>query len=151
MQAFADEVQAELQRLQGSREKDESKLRRELSDLERGLARCLEFILSGDGALESVRAKLNELENDKERLQAELANIDTALPSVEIHSNVPELHRRKVSALAGLLTDDQARPEAMEAIRSLVDRIEVGPHQAERGACTVTLIGALASVRAFVS
>ena len=39
----------------------------------------------------------------------------------------------------------------MEAIRSLVDRIEVGPPEGERAPCTVTLVGALASVLAFVS
>lgn len=41
--------------------------------------------------------------------------------------------------------------EAMEAIRSLVKRIEVGQPEAERGACTVTLVGALASVLSFVA
>jgi hypothetical protein len=59
---------------------------------------------------------------------------------------VPDLYRRKVAALAELLEDETTRPEAMDAIRSLVDRIEVGPPDTKRGPCTVTLEGALAGL-----
>jgi len=151
LQAFADEFRAELERLRGSRPKDEGKLRRELAEAERGIGRCLEFILSGDGAPASVRTKLQELESNKARLEAELESVHAALPTVEIHPNMPELYRRKVSALADLLDDEETRPEAVEIIRSLIERIEVGPPEQERGSCTVTLIGGLASVLAFVS
>jgi hypothetical protein len=151
LQAFADEFRSELERLRGSRRKDERKLRRELAEVERGIARCLEFILSGDGAPASVRAKLQEMETSKTRLEAELQDLNSALPSVEIHPNVPQLYRRKVAALADLLTDEETRSEAMEIIRSLIERIEVGPPEEERESCTVTLIGGLASVLAFVS
>ena len=141
LQALADEFRAELERLRGSRRKDETKLRRELAEIERGIARCLDFILSGDGAPASVRTKLQELEATKVRLEAELASLNESLPAqVEIHANVPGLYRRKVSALAELLDDEETRPEAMEAIRSLVGRIEVGPPEDERGPCTVTLV-----------
>ncbi len=116
------------------------------------------FILRGvpshirsDGAPASVRTKLQELESNKARLEAELASLSAALPQVEIHPNVPELYRCKVSVLAKLLTDEDTRPEAMEIIRSLIERIEVGPPEAERGPCTVPLLGGLASVLAFVS
>ena len=56
-----------------------------------------------------------------------------------------------MAALADLPEDETTRLEAMEAIRSRVDRIEVGPPEAERAPCTVTLVGAPASVLAFVS
>ncbi len=139
------------ERLRGSRQKDETKLRRELVDVERGIARCLEFILSDEGAPASVRSKLQDLEASNARLEAELASINAALPSVEIHPNMPDLSRRRVAALADLLEDEDTRPEAMEIIRSLIERIEVGPPDGEHGPCTVTLIGALASVLSFVA
>ena len=152
LQVFADEFRRELERLRGARPKDEGKVRRELAEAERGIARCLGFILSGDGAPASVRTKLQELEESKARLEGELAKLNEAAPApVEIHPNVPDLYRRRVAALAELLEDETTRPEAMDAIRSLVDCIEVGPPEAERGPCTVTLIGALASVLTFVS
>ena len=153
LQAFTDEFRRELERLRGDRQKDEAKLRRELAEVERGIARCLDFILSSDRASVSVRGKLQDLETSKARLEGELTNLSLAQISsdVVIHPNVPDLYRRRVTALADLLEDEQSRPEAMEAIRSLIERIEVGPPEDQRGPCTVTLVGALASVLAFVA
>ena len=100
-----------------------------------------------------MRSKLQDLEADKTRLEADLARIEADLPSpaIKIHPNVPELYRRRVAKLAELLENEETRPEAMEAIRGLIDRIEVGPPETARGPCSVTLVGALASVLAFAS
>jgi hypothetical protein len=81
----------------------------------------------------------------------ELASLDAALLSVEIYPNVPDLYRRKMAALTDLLTDDETRPETMEIIRSLIERIEVGPPEEECSPSTVTLICGLASVLSFVA
>lgn len=64
---------------------------------------------------------------------------------------MPERYRRQVAKLAELLESEETRPEAMETLRSLIDRIEVGPPETVRGPCSVTLVGALASVLAFVT
>jgi hypothetical protein len=53
--------------------------------------------------------------------------------------------------LAELLEDDENAPEAIEAIRSLMERLEIGQPKRHRGVCAVTLVGALASVLAFVA
>lgn len=95
----------------------------------------------------SVRATLSDLEDRKRALKEQMAD-DVALGSVEIHPNIAELYRRKVSELGALLEDEAARPEAMEVIRRLVERIEVRPG-AKRGQPDVTLVGALASILNF--
>ncbi len=96
---------AELERLRGEHRRDYTKLRRELTEAERGVARSLDLILSGDGAPSSVRAKLSgdgapssvraklqELEGNKARLEAEPAALSSlASAVVEIHPSVPEL------------------------------------------------------------
>lgn len=64
---------------------------------------------------------------------------------------MPERYRRQVAKLAELLESEETRPEAMETLRSLIDRIEVGPPETVRGPCSVTLVGALASVLALVT
>ena len=153
LDAFAEAFRQELARLRGSRQSDATKLRRDLAETERGIARCLEYILSSDTPPASVRSKLQDLEADKTRLEAELAGLEADLPSpaIEIHPNLPELYRRRVAKLAELLENQETRPEAMEAIRGLIDRIEVGLPETTRGPCRVTLIGALASVLAFVA
>ena len=52
------------------------------------------------------------------------------------------------SRLQRLLDDEAMRPQAVEIIRSLIDRIEVHPGQ-ERGHCEVVIVGALAQILAF--
>jgi hypothetical protein len=61
LQTFTDKFQAELERVKRTCLTDETKHRRETFQLERSIARCLEFILSGEGTPTSVRAKLQEL------------------------------------------------------------------------------------------
>ena len=67
---------------------------------------------------------------------------------ITIHPNLPDLYRRKVSRLQRLLDDEETRSQAVEIIRSLIDRIEVHPGQ-ERGNCEVIIVGALAQILAF--
>jgi hypothetical protein len=113
----------------------------------RSIERALSFILEGDGDPGSIRAKLKELEARKRDLEHHLTQSDPT-PTLEIHPNLGELYRRKVQELHGLLTNEASRPQAMEIIRSLVQRIEVAPG-AKRGEAQVTLYGAVASVLDF--
>ena len=46
------------------------------------------------------------------------------------------------------MADEPTRPQAVEIIRSLLDRIEVRPGK-ERGHCEVIIVGALAQILAF--
>ena len=59
-----------------------------------------------------------------------------------------DLYRKKVSELQMLLTDEVARPQAMEIIRLMIERIEVSAGQ-ERGKPDVVLVGALAQILTF--
>jgi hypothetical protein len=67
---------------------------------------------------------------------------------VTIHPNLPDLYRRKVAGVQQVLGDEAARPQVVEIIRSLIDRIEVYPGK-ERGHCDVLIVGALAQIIAF--
>lgn len=146
---FAAAFRLELARLRRTRVSREGTLRKDLAKVERGIARCLTFITGGDGDPGSVRATLEELEDRKRMLMDQLAR-QAASSEVEIHPNVAELYRRKIAQLQSLLDDETARPEAMEIIRSMIDRIEVRPG-AKRGQAEVTLVGALASILDFAS
>ncbi|AXI53366.1 hypothetical protein C1J05_01620 [Sulfitobacter sp. JL08] len=66
---------------------------------------------------------------------------------VRFHPNYADLYRKKVGELAGLLSDEATRDDAMTAIRSLVDRIEVRAGT-KRGETEVTLVGTLAGILA---
>lgn len=65
-----------------------------------------------------------------------------------MHPNIGGLYAKKVGELPALLTDDATRTQAMDIIRSLIDRIEVTAG-VERGKPNVVLIGALAAILAF--
>ena len=69
------------------------------------------------------------------------------LQVVDFHPNYADLYQCKVSELGKLLRSEDTREEAMTAIRSLVDRIEVRAGT-KRGETEVTLIGALAGILA---
>lgn len=67
---------------------------------------------------------------------------------IVIHRNLPEHYRKKVGRLQQALQHETTRPQVVETIRSLVDRIEILPGEARRR-CEVTIVGALAQILAF--
>ena len=143
---FTSELKAELARLSKRTTSDQASLQKDLAEVERGITRCVDFILSGDGAPVSVRERLTTLEDRKSTLQAQIAR-NPVSPVVRFHPNYADLYRKKVGELAGLLSDEATRDDAMTAIRSLVDRIEVRAGT-KRGETEVTLVGTLAGILA---
>ena len=105
------------------------------------------FITEGDGDPGIVRDERWSLEARKRDLERALS-ASREDSSVEVHPNIGELYAKKVGELPVLLTDDATRPQAMDIIRSLIDRIK-GAEGAERGKPDVILAGALAAILAF--
>ena len=96
-----------------------------------------------------MRDELERLEARKRELVAQ-AQSQPDLTSLSIHPNLPALYRRKVEQLSTLLEDETARPQAMEIIRTLIERIEVHPGN-KRGQCELVLVGALAGILSFAT
>jgi hypothetical protein len=105
--------------------------------------RASEAVADGDPG--SVRDQLRRLETRKREINADLK---AQQGDREIAIHLPDLYRRKVARLQEVLKDEAARPQAVENIRSLLDRIEVHPGR-ERGQCEVMIVGALAQILAF--
>ncbi|MBC2837614.1 hypothetical protein H7F16_19005 [Gemmobacter straminiformis] len=147
IEEFAASFRAEVERLRRSRTDNRPALQKELDKVARSIDRALSFILEGDGDPGSIRSKLAELEAKKRDLERQIRQ-SVPTPTIDIHPNLGELYRRKVQEMNRLLLDEATRPQAMEIIRSLVERIEVTPG-ATRGKATVTLYGALASILDF--
>ena len=57
----------------------------------------------------SMKTRLAELEQEKDRLVNELAESDAPSP-ISLHPNLPALYRRKVEDLEKLLTDPELPP-----------------------------------------
>jgi hypothetical protein len=144
---FTAEFKRELTRLQKEEHGAKRRLLKELQDVERGIKRCLDFITGGDGDPGSVRDHLRHLEARKREIDADLKSQQDGA-DVAIHPNLPELYRKKVAKLQQALQHEATRPQVVETIRSLIDRIEILPGRA-RGHCEVTIVGALAHILAF--
>ena len=147
IEAFATEFRAEVHRLRRERSGKQRQLRNELNTVNRAIKRCLTFITEGDGDPGLVRNELRELEGHKVSLEREFESSDSEA-AIEIHPNLVELYRRKVGKLQLLLTDERTRHQAMELIRSMIDRIEVRAGEKHRET-NVTLVGALAAILAY--
>ncbi len=145
--AFVTEFKAEVARLRRQRGQRERQSMKNLNKVNTAIKRCLTFITEGDGDPGLVRDELKALEVRKRDLEHAIKNTEQEA-AVEVHPNMAELYRRKVTKLHGLLIDETTRHQAMDIIRSMIERIEVHAGQ-ERGNPDVILIGALAQILAF--
>ena len=147
IEEFAAEFKRELARLRKQGHGQSQRLLKDLQQVERGIKRCLEFITGGDGDPGSVRDQLRRLEERKREIEMDL-KAQQGNTEIAIHPNLPDLYQRKVARLQQALADEATRPEVVDCIRSLIDRIEVHPGQM-RGRCKIALVGALAQILAF--
>ena len=146
IEEFRTELNAELGRLKKQQQSGLRDSAKELADIERGIARLISFITSGNDAPESVRSELIKLEDRKAHLLAQQERMAIS-PVVGFHPNYADLYHRKVNKLGELLSSEDSREEGVAAIRSRVDRIELRAG-AKRGETEVTLVGALAGILA---
>ena len=147
IEAFVTEFKAEVARLRKQRGTRDRQVQKDLARVNTGIKRCLTFITEGDGDPGLVRDELRSLEARKRDLEQTLA-ANHEEQTVELHPNMADLYRKKVMELQSLLNDDTSRPQAMELICSMIERIEVHIGE-ERGKPNVILIGALAQILAF--
>jgi len=147
IEVFVTEFKVEVERLRKQRCTGERQAQKALNKINKAITRCLKFITEGDGDPGLVRDELRDLEVRKRDLERALASTRDE-EMIALHPNMAELYRRKVAELQSLLTDETARPQAMDIIRTMIDRIEVHA-SLERGNPDVILVGALAQIITF--
>jgi site-specific DNA recombinase len=98
--------------------------RKALADVRAKLDGLVEAIAGGlRGA--SLQAKLHDLEQRSAALEVEVAEAPAPLP--RLHPNLAEVYRRKVEALHEALADSHTGAEALEILRSLIERVVLYP------------------------
>ena len=137
---FIAEFHREVNRLSRNREVDLGLQRRELDDVNRKLRGLIEAIAEGLRA-PGLQAKLDELEQRKTVLEAELAAAPP--PAPRLHPNLAEVYRQKVAGLQTALADPVTQTEALEILRGLIERVVL--HPAEKG-FEIELIGEIAAM-----
>jgi DNA invertase Pin-like site-specific DNA recombinase len=112
---------------------------RRLAEISRqydGLITAIAEGLRADG----LQQRLSSLEAEKMKLEAALKRPTDGL--VHLHPELASGYRRRVAALRQSLETEETRPEALEIIRSLIERVIVQPR--EDGSFEIELEGEIA-------
>jgi site-specific DNA recombinase len=140
VRSFQEEVNAS-RRTAKQRQED---ARRELDAIERKMAGVLKAIEDGMYS-PLLKERMKGLEARKAELSAVLATAPEVAP-VELHPNLAELYRRKVSELELALNDDSIKAEASDILRSLIDKVVLSPAADAPNGLRAELHGDLASI-----
>ena len=138
MRAFAEETN----RLNRERRSSGDADRKSLTDVEKSIKEIVTAI-ENCGYSRPLMDRLRELEAKQDELSERLSRMSVDIP--DIHPNVAGIYRRKVERLAEALQRPQERDEAAEAIRALIERINLAPGP-KRGEIVATLHGDLAKI-----
>ena len=139
LEGYADEVKRERERQKAAHAQHEKKK----TEIDRKIAGIMKAI--EDGLYEpAMKERLAELKAQKVKLEHESQLAD--LPDISIiqHPRAAEVYRRWVEKLETTLNGDDPE-EAMDLIRSLIDRVELIPRKNGPG-LDATLYGALAEI-----
>ena len=121
---FCEEYTRQLNKLRMGHNAARSGIEARLAKIDRELDKLVDAICDGIPA-SKVKDKMWELENEKNELDAKLA--DTQEEPVLIHPNMATTYRDQVTSLHDALNDEARRTEAVDIIRSLVDKIVLTP------------------------
>ena len=92
--------------------------------------------------------RLDELERQKDQIEARLAKAPPSLP--RIHPNITEIYRTKIQRLEDALARPDDAREAAEAMRALIEKIVLTP-RAKRSEVKADLHGGLTTILALTS
>ena len=118
--AFHEEVN----RMARSQNSEMAIKRRELAGVARRLDGLIDAIADGLRT-PGLKSKLEDLEQRKVALDAELARIPSPVP--RLHPNLAEVYRGKVARLREAIQDPSSRDEALDILRGLIEAIEIAP------------------------
>ena len=95
----------------------------------------------------SMKARMDALEADKARLTTQLSDIPEPEPVI-VHPGLADAYARKVADLATALNTDDAREEASDILRGLIERIVLTPDAEAPNGHSIELFGELGAILA---
>jgi DNA invertase Pin-like site-specific DNA recombinase len=140
---FCEEYAKERNRLQSQACANRTSLEKDLATAKRDHAKLIDAIIAGVPA-EQVKDRMLALDARRIELEHELARTATPSP-VRIHPRMAQTYRVKITTLIDQLQRPDGMLEAKEALRGLIDRIELKPSRTT-GKLEIHLEGALAAL-----
>ncbi|WP_343211106.1 recombinase family protein, partial [Brucella sp. 10RB9214] len=138
MRAYAEETN----RLNRERRSNSDAWKAELQKIERELEKAVDAILAGAPPL-TLKGRMEKLEARKIELTALLADIPADVP--DILPSASTIYAKKVSPLTAALAKLDERPQAVAALRMLIEKIVLTPGP-ERGEIDALLYGELGTI-----
>ena len=142
---FMAALQDELNALRRNRQAEQAQRNRKIAEVERkisGMMRAIE-----DGLYEpAMKERLTNLKAERSALEASPEQTAEDELVILAHPNLPALYRRKVQQLEEVL-EGPDRAEAMELIRSMIERVDLHPREGGTGLDAI-LHGDLAAILA---
>jgi len=139
---FVAEFTAEWNRLAAESNAERAHDQSRLTTIERKIGKIIEAVMDGFRT-EEMKQQLETLSQQKAQLQARLAAPASTAPS--IHPNLAELYRQRVETLqTELAAANGDNTAVLEALRELIERVDVGP--GTEGEPEIILTGALAAM-----
>jgi hypothetical protein len=139
---FIAEFTAEWNRLQAETSAHDAARRRELDTVQRKLAGVIDAIADGLRA-PGLQQRLDELEARKAELERDLGAAPTAAP--RLHPRLAEVYRQKVERLGAALEGPDAT-EALEVVRSLIERVVLHPAPGGQRGFEIELVGEITAM-----
>ena len=142
---FVTEYTAEYNRLNSERSAALASHKRELESVTRKLDGLIDAIAEGMRA-PGLQQKLDTLEARKVELTRLIETAGISLPL--LHPNLAETYRERVTDLHAALTREDGGTAALEAVRALIERVDVSPPDGDdtRSLPKIVLTGAIAAM-----
>lgn len=146
---FCEEYAAERNRLLAAREAGRIELERELRQVCTDHEELVDAIIAGVPA-EQVKERMIELDARRQNVERQLAAAPAPNP-IRIHPGMARTYRARIGQLIAGLSEAERMDEAKEALRALIQKVELVPISAEESATgkpglAIHLHGALASL-----
>ncbi|MCE8421702.1 recombinase family protein, partial [Rhodovulum sulfidophilum] len=121
----------------GEAERKLAKIRREIDNIVTAIANGMFH--------PSMKATMDGLEAERADLEARLAVLPEPDP-VALHPGLSEIYARKVADLVAALNDEETRPEAVQILQGLIEKIVMIPDPKAPNGHQLELVGEVGAI-----
>ena len=144
IKAFVEEWQRTMEEDRAEQLRERARVVKKRDLAQRRIDRLVEAIADGAASFKDVRGSMREATDERDRLDAELAEIE-APQVVALMPAIAEQYRRAIDNLVETIHGPSNTPEAWEELRSVINEVRLVPREDGPGV-HLELVGQLAEI-----